>query len=173
MHSTKNATQQLSKSAWPRRQQIIIAGGAPTIKTRRHAYEFSAARPAQRSRPTFIVGHTATTIYCESIWLDPFTSIAFAISTLKNRATFNLSYWMACTRFSLNFRNRSASGASPHNTLMSSASGPSRRTSVPQTPSVCPPPCPISKYATVQAHNSLHYIASDLVLTWDQGTGLP
>jgi len=55
-------------------------------------------------------------LYYEFIWVDPFTNITFAISTLTNRPrlTFNLSYWMSCTRFSLNFRNRAASGASPH-----------------------------------------------------------
>jgi len=58
---------------------------------------------------------------------------------------------MICTRFSLNSRNRSASGALPHNLHRSSASGPSKRTSVPQTPFICPPPCRISKYATGEA----------------------
>jgi len=78
-----------------------------------------AAQTAQRSRPIFIAGHTITTIYYESIWLDPFTNIAFAISTSENRPTFNLSYWMTCTRFRMNSRNRSVS----QNSQRSSASG--------------------------------------------------
>src|SRR6218665_1637103 len=55
---------------------------------------------------------------------------------------------MTCTRFSLNSRNRSASWALPQNPHKSSTSGASWRTSVPQTPFICPPPCPISKHAT-------------------------
>ena len=60
----------------------------------------------------------------ESIWWlnnnygafrpSAFINLTFAI-TLKNRPTLNvgLSYWITCTRFSLNSRNRSASGALP------------------------------------------------------------
>src|SRR6218665_3006180 len=48
---------------------------------------------------------------------------------------------MTCTIFSLNSRNRSASGALPHNPHRNSACGPSWRTSIPQTAfiHVCPP----------------------------------
>src|SRR6218665_846473 len=59
---------------------------------------------------------------------------------------------MTCTKFSLNSRNRSASGTLPLNPHKNSASGPSWRTSVPQTLFICPPPCPISKYATGWTH---------------------
>ena len=93
MQSTKNATQQLNK---PRRADKLIIGGPSTIKIRRRPRILfcakRSARPAQRPRPTFIVGHTVTTIYYESIGLCPFTNITFGISTLKNRPTFNLSY---------------------------------------------------------------------------------
>src|SRR6218665_229263 len=57
---------------------------------------------------------------------------------------------MTCTRLSLNFRNRSASGVSPQNPHRCSSSGPSWSTSVPQTPFICPPPFRISKYVTVR-----------------------
>ena len=60
---------------------------------------------------------------------------------------------MKCTRFSLNSRNRSASGASPHNPHKSYASGLSWRTSIPQTIFICPPPWSISKYATARPSN--------------------
>jgi len=55
---------------------------------------------------------------------------------------------MTCARFSLNSRNRSASGVLLHNPHRSSASEHSWRTSFPQTPFIGPPPYPISKYAT-------------------------
>jgi len=97
----ENAAQYSNKPAQRRRQRPQIPG--------------RAARPAQRSRPTFIIGHTVTIIYYESIWLNPFTNFAFAISTLKNIPTFNLSYWMTCTRFSLNSIYCSVCGALPQN----------------------------------------------------------
>ena len=59
MQSTKSETKQLNKPGWPRRLS--------------DHQKSAAARPAQRSRPTLIVGHTVTTVglYYESIWLDP------------------------------------------------------------------------------------------------------
>ena len=119
--SVKNATQQSNKPAGPRRRANKLSAAValrPSKIGGGGAHKFSAARtdrPGKRSRPIFIVGHTVTTVYYESIWLDPFANITFAISTVKNiyRPTFNLSYWMTCTRLRLNSRNRSASGASP------------------------------------------------------------
>src|SRR6218665_3702895 len=68
---------------------------------------------------------------------------------------------MTCTRFSLNSRNRSASEVLLHNFYRSSASEPSWRTSVPQTPFICPPPYPISKYATA---SDFEFLSSEIFI---------
>ena len=119
MQSMKKCNKAIKKPAWPRRRAEKLSAVTAALRPSK-LDEFLAARPAHRSGLTLIVGHIFfSTIYYESIWLDPFTNIAFAISTSENRPTFNLSYWMTCTRFRMNSRNRSVS----QNSQRSSASG--------------------------------------------------
>src|SRR6218665_3832098 len=93
-HEKRNKA--IKKPAWPRRRVDKLSAVTAALRPSKlggGAHEFLAARPAQHPRLTFIVGHTIfSTLYYESISLDPFTNITFAISTLKNRPTFNFSY---------------------------------------------------------------------------------
>jgi len=86
MQSMKNAKHQLNKLAWPRRRaDKLSAAAALRPSTLGGGMPRNSWRPGQRSTlglHSSLVTQSQPYNY-ESIWLDPFINITFAISTLK------------------------------------------------------------------------------------------